>query len=134
MNTATHDATAIAQHYIAVWNETDTERRAALIEAGWTADARYVDPLAQAIGREQISALVGVVHQRYPGVRFNLLGKAGLLDGRWNGQGRGLAFYLPTGGPDDLKNARRTVNITDHWEEIADFYQQFMAAIAAARA
>jgi SnoaL-like domain len=76
MNTATHDATAIAQHYIAVWNETDAERRAALIEAGWTADARYVDPLAQAIGREQISALVGVVHQRYPGFRFNLLGKA----------------------------------------------------------
>ena len=41
-----------------------------------SAAPRYVDPLAQAIGREQISALVGVVHQRYPGFRFNLLGKA----------------------------------------------------------
>lgn len=59
---------------------------------------------------------------------------AGLLDGRWNGQGRGIAFYLPTGGPDDLKNARRTVNLTDHWEEIAGFYRQFMAAISAGRA
>lgn len=58
---------------------------------------------------------------------------AGLLDGRWNGQGKGIAFYLPTGGPDDLKNARRTVNLTDHWEEIAGFYRQFMGAIAAAR-
>lgn len=57
----------------------------------------------------------------------------GLLDGRWNKLGKGLAFYLPTGGPDDLKNARRTVNLTDHWEEIAGFYRQFMAAIAAAR-
>lgn len=57
----------------------------------------------------------------------------GLLDGRWNGAGKGIAFYLPTGGPDDLKNARRTVNITDHWEEIAGFYRQFMAAIDAAR-
>jgi hypothetical protein len=57
----------------------------------------------------------------------------GLIDGRWNGQGKGIAFYLPTGGPDDLKNARRTVNITDHWQEIAEFYRQFMAAIAAAR-
>ncbi|RYE71634.1 MAG: hypothetical protein EOP19_31600 [Hyphomicrobiales bacterium] len=54
----------------------------------------------------------------------------GLLDGRWNGLGKGLAFYLPTGGPDDMKNARRTVNITDHWEEIAGFYRQFMAAIS----
>lgn len=57
----------------------------------------------------------------------------GLLDGRWNGLGKGLAHYLPTDGPDDLKNARRTVNITDHWEEIAGFYRQFMGAITAAR-
>lgn len=58
----------------------------------------------------------------------------GLLDGRWNGLGKGLAHYLPTGGPDDLKNARRTVNITDRWEEIAGFYRQFMGAITAGRA
>lgn len=57
----------------------------------------------------------------------------GLLDGRWNGHGKGIAFYLPTDGPDDLKNARRTVNITDHWDEIAGYYRQFMAAIEAAR-
>jgi len=76
MNTATHDATAIARSYIAVWNETDAARRAALIEAGWSADARYVDPMAQASGHDQISALVGAVHQRFPGFRFNLLGKA----------------------------------------------------------
>jgi len=37
----------------------------------------------------------------------------GLLDGRWNGHGKGIAFYLPTDGPDDIRNARRTVNITD---------------------
>jgi hypothetical protein len=36
----------------------------------------YVDPIAQASGREQISALVGAVQQRYPGFRFNLFGKA----------------------------------------------------------
>lgn len=58
----------------------------------------------------------------------------GLLDGRWNGQGKGIAFYLPTGGPYDLKNARRTVNVTDHWQEIAGYFNQFMAAIQGARA
>jgi hypothetical protein len=76
MNTAAHDAATIAQGYIAVWNETDAARRAALIEAGWTANASYIDPMAQASGHEQISALVGAVHQRFPGFRFNLLGKA----------------------------------------------------------
>lgn len=58
----------------------------------------------------------------------------GLLDGRWNRLGKGLAHYLPTGGTDDLKNARRTVNITDHWEEIAGYYRQFMGAIEVGRA
>ena len=56
----------------------------------------------------------------------------GLLDGRWNGRKKGIAFYLPTSGPDDLKNARRTVNLTDHWDEIAVYYRQFLAAIKAA--
>lgn len=57
---------------------------------------------------------------------------AGLLSGRWNGHGRGIAYYLPTGGPDDLENARRTVNITDHWQDVAGYYREFKAALEAA--
>lgn len=53
----------------------------------------------------------------------------GLLDGRWNGQKKGVAVYLPTNGTDDLKNARRTVNITDKWELIGGYYKAFLAAI-----
>jgi hypothetical protein len=53
----------------------------------------------------------------------------GIQDGRWNAQGHGVAHYLAT---DDLKNARRTVNITDHWQEIAGHYAVFLAAIEAA--
>lgn len=53
----------------------------------------------------------------------------GLLDGRWNGKGKGIAFYLPSNGPDDLKNARRTVNVTDKWQIIAGYYQAFLGAI-----
>ena len=75
MNTAIIDATPVAEHYIAVWNETDAERRLELLETHWTEDARYVDPLAQARGRPQISALVGGVQQRFPGFRFALKGQ-----------------------------------------------------------
>lgn len=76
MNTATLDATGIAQRYIAVWNETDAARRQRLLEADWATDAQYIDPMAQASGREQISTLVGAVQQRYPGFRFKLFGSA----------------------------------------------------------
>ena len=75
MNTTAIDATHVAEHYIAVWNETDAERRLELLETHWTEDARYVDPLAQARGRPQISALVGGVQQRFPGFRFALKGQ-----------------------------------------------------------
>ncbi|MDM0012777.1 nuclear transport factor 2 family protein [Variovorax sp. J22P168] len=74
MNTAHPDAASLAAHYIAVWNETDAARRNALLESHWTEDARYVDPVMQGSGRAQISALVGGVHQRYPGFRFALKG------------------------------------------------------------
>ncbi len=76
MNTATLDAVGIAHRYIAVWNETDANRRQRLLEADWATDAHYVDPMMQASGREQISSLVGAVHQRYPGFRFRLFGQA----------------------------------------------------------
>jgi len=75
MHTTAIDATHVAEHYIAVWNETDAERRLELLETHWTEDARYVDPLAQARGRPQISALVGGVQQRFPGFRFALKGQ-----------------------------------------------------------
>lgn len=53
----------------------------------------------------------------------------GLLDGRWNGAGKGLRHYLDRG---DLKNARRTVNITDKWLTIANYHKAFLKAIEAA--
>lgn len=50
----------------------------------------------------------------------------GLLDGRWNGRGKGIRYYLDR---NDLKNARRTVNILDKWDLIARYHKAFLAAI-----
>lgn len=69
------DATMIAERYIAAWNETDAERRRALIAETWTETATYVDPLMRGEGHEQIGALIEAVHARFPGFRFTLSGK-----------------------------------------------------------
>ncbi|MGB0854615.1 MAG: glycoside hydrolase family 19 protein [Pikeienuella sp.] len=53
----------------------------------------------------------------------------GLLDGRWNGKGKGLRFYLDRG---DLKSARRTVNVLDKWSQIASYHKAFLRAIETA--
>ena len=56
----------------------------------------------------------------------------GMLDGRYNGKGKGIQFYLDKDRP-DWKNARRTVNITDRWETFRDFAFKFRTAIQAAK-
>jgi len=68
------DATTIATTYLQAWNEADASRRTALLCDRWTADASYVDPLMSGEGPTQIGALIGAVHERFPGFRFSLIG------------------------------------------------------------
>ena len=49
-NATTTDATATVDTYIAMWNETDPAKRAALIERAWTSDGRYLDPPLDCVG------------------------------------------------------------------------------------
>ncbi|MDQ8730347.1 nuclear transport factor 2 family protein [Bradyrhizobium sp. LHD-71] len=70
------DAQAIAQRYIDLWNERDGARRADILAATWSSDARYTDPLATASGHADISKLIGGVQQRFPKFSFALIGKA----------------------------------------------------------
>jgi SnoaL-like domain len=78
-------ASEIADRYIAVWNETDQSRCRALLAEGWAENATYVDPLMSAEGREQIGALIAAVHERFPGFRFR-------LEGRADGYGENVRF------------------------------------------
>ena len=69
------DAQTIANRYIDLWNERDAARRAEILAANWTADARYTDPLASVRGAAEISALIGGVQQRFADFSFSLIGK-----------------------------------------------------------
>jgi hypothetical protein len=64
--------TAIVDGYIAMWNETDPERRRSIIEQTWTDDATYVDPQAEVSGADGLDALVAAVQEQFPGHRFVL--------------------------------------------------------------
>jgi hypothetical protein len=69
------DVETIAHRYIEAWNETSPERRRRLIEALWTADASFRDPVMQGDGPAGIDAVIEGVQNRFPGFRFNLIGK-----------------------------------------------------------
>lgn len=66
------DFTAIAENYIAAWNETEPAARRKLIDELYAADGSYVDPLVAAEGREAIDATIGAVQAQFAGLVFSL--------------------------------------------------------------
>ena len=67
------DATKLVESYLDTWNETDPVARRSAVASVWAEDAQYVDPLASVSGHDQISELIGGVHQQAPGHVFRLL-------------------------------------------------------------
>ena len=64
----------LAERYIDTWNETDPAARRKAVDDLYTDDARYVDPLGVAEGRDAIAATIGEVQGQFPGYRFRLAG------------------------------------------------------------
>lgn len=67
----TSDLTTTVETYLAMWNEEDPGRRAEHIEAAWTGDGRYADPVQEAEGHAALSDMVAAIHQKLPGHRFS---------------------------------------------------------------
>ncbi|HWG62377.1 MAG TPA: nuclear transport factor 2 family protein [Streptosporangiaceae bacterium] len=64
----------VINRYLDCWNETDPVARRKLVGDIWTADASYVDPLAEAHGRDAIDATIAAVQEQFPGLVFTLAG------------------------------------------------------------
>lgn len=68
------DLTTVARNYLAAWNEADATRRAGLLDAAFTDDVSYRDPIMQGEGHSGVTQLIEGVQQRFPGFRFSLRG------------------------------------------------------------
>jgi hypothetical protein len=67
------NAAALVDDYIAAWNERDGEARKSAVAAVWADEGRYVDPLADVTGLNEIDDLIGAVQTQAPGHVFRLL-------------------------------------------------------------
>jgi SnoaL-like domain len=68
-----HDAAALATTvdlYLDAWNERDADRRAELVGRAWSDDGRLVDPPMAAEGAQGIADMAAVLHEQFPGHRF----------------------------------------------------------------
>ncbi|HMM41461.1 MAG TPA: nuclear transport factor 2 family protein [Thermomicrobiales bacterium] len=87
------DTGTIVERYFAVWNEPDAGKRRALITTTWSEDADYRDPRLAGDGHDGIDAMVAMVHEYYPGYRFEQVGPIDSHNDR-------LRFAWRLNGPD----------------------------------
>lgn len=69
------DITETITSYLAAWNQTDANARLSALEQLLTADARYVDPLADVTGPAALSELIGTVQDQFGGLPLSLYGE-----------------------------------------------------------
>jgi SnoaL-like domain len=67
------EARQLVERYIDSWNEADPDARRHAVASVWAPDGRYVDPLADVAGPDQIVALIGQVQEQVPGHVFRLV-------------------------------------------------------------
>ncbi|AIJ23096.1 nuclear transport factor 2 family protein [Amycolatopsis methanolica] len=72
------DYTALAQGYIDVWNETDADKRRALVEELFTPEALFTDPIGSVRGTAAIDEFIGAAQAQFAGLEFSL---GGAVDG-----------------------------------------------------
>ena len=73
MNATPH---AIAERYLATWNEADDHRREALVAALWSPQGRYADPLMTGEGHAGIARMIATARTQFPGLVFTTRGQA----------------------------------------------------------
>lgn len=68
------DPNSIADSYIALWNDADDLSRHARLSAGWSANARYADPMMTVDGHDGIAAMIIGARAQFPGHAFTVTG------------------------------------------------------------
>jgi hypothetical protein len=66
------DVRALVEQYIATWNETDEDKRRALIAEVFTPDVRYTDPLGAVQGHDGVDQFIAGAQAQFAGLTFSL--------------------------------------------------------------
>jgi len=64
------DTTAVVDAYLASLDEADDAVRADLVARAWAPDGRFVDPLQEYNGHDELRTINPIIQQLYPGARF----------------------------------------------------------------
>ena len=116
----------VVDGYFAMWNETDPARRREVIEATWSEDASYVDPMFAADGQDALDDMVAGVQERFPGHRFRPTGAVDAHNDR-------ARWGWELAGPDDGQPVAAGVDFAvlapdGRLREVTGFFEQTSGA------
>ncbi len=120
------DFNDLVDRYIAIWNETDSGRRRALIARTWTEGASYLDPMMRSDGHAGIDAMIATVQEKFPGHRFSLTGKVDAYQDRV----RFSWALAPAGGDALVKGTDFAVVDSGRLQQVTGFLDQVPAGAA----
>lgn len=63
----TQETTQLVDTYFEMWRATDDHVRAELVRRSFADEGRHVDPLADAVGHDELAGMLANVHAAYPG-------------------------------------------------------------------
>jgi hypothetical protein len=75
VTTATSSVLETVERYLDAFNETEPQRRKALVQQLYRSDSTYVDPHVELRGPDQVEAFIAATQERFPGFRFKLAGE-----------------------------------------------------------
>jgi hypothetical protein len=70
------ETNAVVRRYVEIWNQPDGTLRAKAAAELLTGECRFVDPIADVTGPDGLAAVIGGVHERFPGHRIRPIGEA----------------------------------------------------------
>lgn len=70
------ETNAVVRRYVEIWNQPDGALRAKAAAELLTGGCRFVDPIADVTGPDGLAAVIGGVHERFPGHRIRPIGEA----------------------------------------------------------
>jgi hypothetical protein len=82
----------LVERYIEVWNETDPAARRAAIDALFTEDVTFVDPMSAVRGQAEVDWMIGGVQAQFPGF---VISRLGAVDGHHDQARFGWEMGLP---------------------------------------
>lgn len=125
------DVETTIERWFSALNETNSGRRASLVEQAWASEGRWVDPPFEGQGRDAINGMVDAIYQQFPDHRFR---RASGIDAHHDAVRIGWELISPEGDVVITGTDVATLDTDGRLERVTGFFGPLPASEAGSQA